>query len=43
VTILWTAAAREDLQEIRAWLDERNQAAAGRVIRFGEEIGWNTE
>ena len=31
--IFWTAAAREDLQAIRAWLDERNQAAAGRVIR----------
>ncbi len=33
MTIIWTAAAREDLQAIRAWLDERNQAAAGRVIR----------
>ena len=33
MTIFWAAAAREDLREIRAWLDERNQAAAGRVIR----------
>jgi toxin ParE1/3/4 len=33
VTIFWAAAAREDLREIRAWLDERNHSAAGRVIR----------
>jgi addiction module RelE/StbE family toxin len=33
VKIIWTAAAREDLQAIRAWLDMRNQVAAGRVIR----------
>jgi toxin ParE1/3/4 len=33
VKIIWTAAAREDLRAIRAWLDERNQVAAGRVIR----------
>jgi plasmid stabilization system protein ParE len=39
VTIFWAAAAREDLREIRAWLDERNHSAAGRVIRVGEEIG----
>ncbi len=31
--IIWTSAAREDLRAIRAWLDERDQVAAGRVIR----------
>jgi len=30
---------RENLREIRAWLDERNHSAAGRVIRIEEEIG----
>jgi len=33
VKIIWTAAAREDLQAIRAWVDVRNQVAAGHVIR----------
>ncbi len=33
MTIIWTAAVRDDLRSIRAWLDKRNQVAAGRVIR----------
>ncbi len=31
--IIWTAAARDDLQAIRAWFDERNQTAGGHVVR----------
>jgi plasmid stabilization system protein ParE len=31
--MIWTAAAREVMRAIRAWLDERNHVAAANVLR----------